>query len=116
MLSFATQKIEILRPLFVRDNGSLVAHPTDTEAARTVEGCDVQPGATAEMLEHANVALVTWTVQAPSGVDVESTDRVCYRGVVYAIEGEPARWPSPTGALAHTTITLKKWKGGPRGR
>lgn len=116
MLSFATQEIEILRPLFVRDNGSLVAHPTDTEPARTVEGCDVQPGATAEVLEHANATLVAWTVQAPAGVDVESTDRVRYRGVVYAIGGEPARWPSPTGALAHTTIALTRWKGGPRGR
>lgn len=111
MLSFATQEIEILRPLFVQDNGSLVPHPRDTEPARTVPGCDVQPGATAEVLEHANAALVQWTVQAPAGIDVESTDRVRYRGVVYAIEGEPARWPSPTGALAHTTLALKKWKG-----
>lgn len=111
MLSFATQEIEILRPLLVSDNGAMVAHPTLTEPARRVRGCDVQPGATAEVLEHADAALVRWTVQAPGlTVDVESGDRVRYRGVVYAIEGEPGRWPSPTGALAHTTIALKRWK------
>lgn len=111
MLSFATQSIEILRPLFVPDNGALVPHPKNTEPPRTVGGCDVQPGASQELLDHANAALIRWTVQAPPGVDVVFTDRVRYRGVVYAIEGEPAHWGSPTGALAHTTISLKAWKG-----
>lgn len=111
MLSFATETIEILRPLMVQDNGSLVPHPRDTEPPREVKWCDVQPGATQEVLEHANAALIAWTVQAPPDIDVLATDRVRYRGVVYAIDGEPGRWGSPTGALAHTTIALKKWKG-----
>lgn len=74
-----------------------------------IDGCSVQPGVTAEDAQHRDAALIAFTVWAPAGIDVESTDRVSLSGTPFEIDGEPERWE--TGILDHTKLYLKRWEG-----
>jgi hypothetical protein len=78
-----------------------------------VRGCAIEPGAPIEFLLGRDASLISWTVYAPPGIAVESTDRVLLNGspIVYEVYGEPARWNSITGNLDYTAIILQKWGG-----
>lgn len=72
----------------------------------------VQPGASQEVLDgRAGAVAVRWSWFAPPGTDVTATDAVEWDGKVYAVDGEPARHRSPTGALSHVLVLLIDWKG-----
>lgn len=109
--SFATQTVTRLRAPLV-DDGHNNAVPNWSAATSTpITGCSVQPGSTDEVLENRDTTLIQWTVYAPSTADVLSSDRISYLGVEYEIDGQPAAWPSPSGALDHKVLLLKRWNG-----
>lgn len=48
---------------------------------------------------------------APLDADIQEGDRIRHKGKVYEIDGDPRDWESPTGAIDHYEITLKRYKG-----
>lgn len=113
MIGFAADTIEVVRPTFVKDHGRLIANVELPESETPVTGCSVQPGDGAELTANRQSTEALWTVYAPASIDVRSTDAVRWRGDLYAVDGQPARWSSPTGGLDHVVVKLKLWKEGP---
>lgn len=110
--SFASQTVELVEPALVEDRGQQVPDWDAPPASVTVvPGCSVQPGASAETLDARQGVTVRWTVYAPAGIPATAHTGARYDGVLYAIDGAPARWPSPTGGLDHVVLLLVDWQG-----
>lgn len=109
-LSFATEPLTRERPQRADDGHG--GYDDDWSEPDVLELFgSVQPGASAEELQNRDGTLIQWTVYLQGRPDVRSTDRVMYDGEPYAIDGQPARWKSPTGALDNTVLLLKRWEG-----
>lgn len=110
--SFATQTITIVRPGWSVDGRNVRRPDYGAGAVRAVvPGCSVQPGASPEVIAAGrSTVTIRYTVLAPPSVVVEAADGVEYGGKLYAVDGEPLRWPSPTGALDHVQLLLIDWK------
>lgn len=109
--SFAAQTIAVVEPTMVDDRGTMVPNYDTPASETTVTGCSVQPGASAEVLAARQGVSIRWTVYAPAGVAVTAHSAVRYAGRLYDVDGEPQRWPSPTGALNHTIVLLVDHEG-----
>lgn len=112
LVTFARHTITRTRPTPVRDHGSWVDDWSSPDVL-TVEGCVVFPGVSDETHGRADADQVLYTVLAPEGTDVKSTDRIevdLEPGLALAVHGRPRRVPSPTGRLAHLYIELSEWK------
>lgn len=111
-LSFATEVIYRLRAVLADDgHGNLLPDWSQPPEETAIPGCTAQPGATNELETNRDSVLVAWTVWAPYGSDVRAGDRVSYLGRVYAVNGEPGAWRSPTGAVSNLQIQLRAWEG-----
>ena len=110
--SFATQEVTVVRPVWTTDaRGNRKADYGAGATRVAVPGCSVQPGASPELVtDGRDTTTIRWTVLAPPSVVVEAVDAVEYRGRLYAVDGEPMVWDSPTGALDHVALFLKDWK------
>lgn len=109
--SWATQTITVVEPTLVDDRGTMVADFDNPASETVVTGCSVQPGASAEVLAARQGVSIRWTVYAPAATVVTAHSAVRFGGRLYDVDGEPQRWPSPTGALAHTVILLVDHEG-----
>jgi hypothetical protein len=111
--SFATDTAVRVRPSWTVDARGVRRPDYGAGAARlTVAGCLIQPGASVEVLEQrVGAVAVRWSVFMPPGTDIEASDAVEVDGRLYAVDGEPARHRSPTGALSHVLALLIDWKG-----
>ena len=109
--SFWRQTITRVRPGEKTERGSVVPDWSTAERLE-IPGCNVQPAATA-LQQDGRVAGISdgLTVYAPPDIDVKAGDRIEYGGNVYAINGDPLAWPSPTGALDHVQLNLMRWRG-----
>lgn len=110
--SFANDEITVVRPTWTTDARNVRRADYGAGAGRTpVVGCSVQPGASPELVAAGRTTTtIRYTVYAPPSVDVEAADAVEYRGKLYAVDGEPLRQPSATGALDHVFLLLIDWK------
>lgn len=111
--SFASDVVTRVRPVWTTDARNNRVPDYGPNAGRlAVDGAIVQPGASAEVLggRGADAVLIRWTVYLPPGSDVAASDAVEYDGVRYAVNGEPQRVKSPTGALSHVLVLLVDWK------
>lgn len=62
----------------------------------TISGCLFDPGGPrGETRDRGDTVTAQPAVYAPVGVDIKATDRLRVRGVVYAVDGQPAEWRSP---------------------
>lgn len=113
MISFATQSITIVRPTMIDDRGTPVPDYDNPASTQVIENCSVQPGspASSEALTARQGVTVKWTVYAPPRLTIDAHDAVEYEGVRYSVDGDPAHWPSPTGLLDNTVISLIKFEG-----
>lgn len=109
MLSFMCESVTRLRPIMVEDERHNLVE--GEPSALVIAGCSLQPGVSEEVTSMRDTASIIWTLYAPYSADIRHTDTVIYEGVKYAVEGEPERWKSPTGAISHTKIHLKAWEG-----
>jgi hypothetical protein len=109
--SFASEAITAVRPSWVEERGKQVPDYDNPAATLVVPGCEVQPGASTEDIAARQNVIIRWTVWAPPGADLRAQDAVDYEGHRYAIDGEPMRWKSPTGALSHLQLYLIDWEG-----
>ena len=91
------ETVVVLRrgPSSGRDGLGLPIPGTLTEIP--LEGCVVSPRQSAppvggEQQQARDTVIVGWTVYAPPGSDVRTTDRVRVRGQVCEVTGEPGDW------------------------
>lgn len=68
--------------------GNLQGSDTGTD----VTGCSVQPAGGAEQTDRGEAVQTNLTAFLPAGTDILATDRVQWRGKVYAVNGPPAPW------------------------
>lgn len=113
MLGLMYQSITIVRPTIIDDRGTPVPDYDNPASTQVVNECSVQPGspASAEVLAARQGVSVKFTVYAPPGLQVDAHDAVLFEGVLYSIDGDPARWPSPTGGLDNTVLSLISFRG-----
>lgn len=108
--SFAMQTVTILTAATVADHGAQVADwSTPTETVES--GWLLQPLTSTEVMENRNAVQAQWRGHGPADSSVTATSRVRFNGQDFEVVGEPLRWPSPTGALAHTEVLLSRWEG-----
>lgn len=111
MFGFMTQSIEVVTPGVIDDRGTEVPDWEHPASVVTVAGCSVQPGGSTEDNSGRSNVEVRWTVYAPGGAPGTAHSGVRYAGVLYRVDGEPARWPSPTGGLDNVVYRLVDWEG-----
>lgn len=111
--SFANTPVVRVRPTALPAGGHNNKSKPDWSNVNetTIDGCSAQPGSTQEVLDNRDSRLVLWTVFMPPDADVVATDGIRLHGTLYAINGEPKRWPSATGGLDHIELELKLWEG-----
>jgi len=78
----------------------------DNATETTVSGGRLLPMVSAEDTIDREQIVRRWLYFAPPDADWLASDRLRWQGVVYEIDGEVRRWPSPTGRLAHLEIDL----------
>lgn len=109
-ISFLNQTVTVIRPAWVSERGDLVADWINA-TEHPITKCRVQPVVGDEIRNNRDAVITRWTLFAPTGADIESTDRVRHAGTVYDVDGDIRRWPSPTGELASTQATLQRVEG-----
>ncbi|MEU3447249.1 hypothetical protein AB0H29_08460 [Streptomyces thermolilacinus] len=81
----------------------------------TLTGLNIQPRVQAETTDDDRNAVITGLrVQSDEGVDLDVTarDRIEWRGEVYQVDGDVARWPDPVvGGVHHVEFNLKRVTG-----
>jgi hypothetical protein len=86
----------------------------DWENATTkdIDNCSMQPASTS-LSEDGRVLGIAdgYTLYAPYDADIIAGDRIGYEGNTYTITGEPRRWKSPAGRMAHLVVNLMRWQG-----
>lgn len=110
--SWASDTITVLTPVMATERGKEVSDWSQPPATTsTVTGCEVQPGASTEDIAARQNVIIRHTVWAPPETLIGASDAVEFEGVRYAVDGEPMRWRSPSGAVSHVQIYLIDWEG-----
>lgn len=110
-ISYHQDTIAILRAGLVDDGYGNQVPDWSTPTSTSVPGCRLQPEQAGEYVLDREAVVTRWRLFAPDGTDLRATDRVEHAGEVYEVEGEPERWPSPTGRLAHVEALLRRTEG-----
>lgn len=81
----------------------------------TVGGLNIQPASQTEGADATRTAVVTgWRVQSEPGTapDIRAADRLEWRGMTLAVDGEVAEWSDPLdGSVHHLEFTMKRSTG-----
>ena len=120
-ISFKNQTVTVIRPVnYIEERGDRFPDWSTAEE-HELRGCRVQPMASDEVLFSGSVTneggtardgIVTrWKLFTSANPNLTPHDRIRYDGVVYEIDGQVLDWPSPTSALAHSEVVLKRVDG-----
>ncbi len=109
-MSLGPHTLTLLRAGFVTDPYGNEGTERDwANATRTdVDGCSVQPAGADEYAVDREAVTVRYRAFLPGQVDVESTDRVEFKGESYDIDGVE-RWDFTP--LGHTALILRRVEG-----
>ena len=110
-LSFWTQQITRIRPGSRTVRGSDIPD-WDKAESLVIPNCSVQPAGTS-LTQDGRIQGITdgLTCYIPPTADIKGGDRVEYAGAVYAINGDPLPWQSPSGRISHIQLNLVRWRG-----
>jgi len=83
-----------------------------TPATIEIDGCMLAPDVNAETngLGRRGV-LVGWTLYRRTPADIEALDRIVTADGTFEVDGEPARWSSPTSGFQGIAVALKRMEG-----
>lgn len=109
-ISFATQTVTVIRPQYITARGDQVPN-WGGATEHNITGCIVQPMAGSEEFSQRDAVVKKWRLFAPYNADITEYDRVRHNGSVYEVESYVQRWPSPTNALEHTEVELRRVEG-----
>ena len=108
--SFATKTVTVERAPYADSRGTKVRDWSQAVPSQ-VGGCSFQPSSSSVSWTDASQAV---TIRArlflPPGTDVQAGDRIDVDGVLYAIDGAPEIWESPTGSVSHVVCNLIDWR------
>lgn len=82
-----------------------------TAATTVLRGCSVQPYSATETTEDREFTDTHMRLFAPYGDLPQATSRVQVDGVLYEVDGEPARWRDDMGVPSHVEAALKRLVG-----
>ncbi len=107
--SFASKAATIYRAPLVDSRGTKVRDWAQATAS-SVAGCSFQPiSSDTRWTDPSQAVTSTHRLFMPPGTDIKASDRVEVDSVMYAIQGEPSAWESPTGAVSHIVVDLREW-------
>lgn len=88
------ETVTVLRPgAPTRDAyGNDVAGP---DVATDIPYCVIAPRSSTERMQNQDLVIAGITVYAPPGSDIQSTDRMAVRGIIYQVDGVPGDYYSP---------------------
>lgn len=112
--SFARHTVTILTPGEYNDHG--VTRPDwDNVTEVVVPRCLLVPLQGDELIaaggSNRSGVEMLWKLHLPPGTQITAQDRVRFRGSDYEVHGHPMQWDSPSGALDHVAVYLKRWEG-----
>ena len=113
LLSFFNQTITRIRPGTMTERGTTYPDWSEDKVTTVnITNCCITWKAT-NMSTDGRVLGISDTkvLYAPLDADIKAGDRVKQGEETYEIEGTPEDWNSPTGALNHYEITLKRYEG-----
>ena len=109
--SFARDSVTIKRAPYKDSRGTKVRDWDGTVTSTTVAGCEFQPVTSdTAWTDTAQAVTVDARLWLPAGTDIEPDDRIEHDGVLYAIQGAPKAWKSPTGRIDHIEADLRRWE------
>ncbi|WP_431881573.1 phage head completion protein [Micromonospora chalcea] len=111
MISYHRDTITVLRAALVDDGYGNEAPDWANPTRVDVTGCRLQPIPAEDYVLDREAVTTRWRLFAPPGIDLRATDRVEHNGAVYDVDGDPQRWPSPTGRLNHVEALLRRTEG-----
>lgn len=111
MISFLTDTVTRIRASLADDGYGNEVRDWPNAVETDLYGYRVQPERGSEYTIDREAITTRWRLFGPAGDDIQDTDRLRHRGVVYDIEGSVEDWPSPTGALAHIEARLIRVEG-----
>ena len=109
--SFCSKTAYIYRAPYKSERGTQVRDwSSESVQVETVKNCSFQPITSATAWTDPSQAVTSqWRLFMPPGTDIMADDRVQVDGVMYAINGSPEIWESPTGAVSHIAANLIEW-------
>lgn len=115
--SFCRKTITVIHPGSKVERGTTI--PDWKKVTKhTVKGCSMQPSST-DSTQVRNMRLVpsvnstdtAFTLFMPPNSPIQSGDRVVVDGKTWSVDGEPMTWESASGALTHTVVELRRYRG-----
>jgi hypothetical protein len=76
-----------------------------------VGGCSVQPRLSSELTDSRDTVITGLIAYIPAGTDITATDRIEFRGVAYAVDGDPGFWDDMVGIADHIEVALRRVTG-----
>ena len=111
MVSFAKNTVTRIRAGTITERGTEYPDWDNTDDI-DIPNCCLTWRSTAMSQEGRVLGIEdTRVLFAPLDADIQKGDRIKYRGKTYEIDGDPRDWESPTGAIDHYEITLKRSEG-----
>ena len=111
LLSFFNKTVTRIRPGSITERG--ITYPDwDNTSELQIDNCVVTwQGTTLSQDGRIMGISDTKMLYAPLDADFKAGDRIRYGTKTYEIDGDPMDWESPTGALNHFEIPLKRYEG-----
>lgn len=106
-LTLGSDTVTILRGRTRDAWGNLTGTDSETPAG----GCLVQPLGGVEATDRGEMVVTNVTLFVPAGTDITATDRVRWRGRVYAVNGPPEAWHDRAGRESYLQVELKLTEG-----
>ena len=108
--SFARDSVTLKRAPYKDQRGTKVRDWAGNVASTEVQGCEFQPvSSDTAWTDPTQAVTADARLWLPAGTDIEPDDRVEHGNDVYAVQGAPKVWRSPTGAVDHIEVDLRRW-------
>ena len=110
--SFAVQTVTVVTPHVTLDNRNLEVRSYEESAGATrrqVYGCVLNPSTSQETTFGRDTITGDYQLLLPPADPIGARDAVEVDGDLYVIVGEVGHWKSPTGAVSHVAVTLRRW-------
>jgi len=106
------QTVELLHaPLLAPDRYGATRRDWGNATHEYVEGCAVQPISATEGDVDREYANTHWRVYIPGDVDLESADRMRIDGVLWEVDGNPAKFVDEDLYVDHVEADIKRVTG-----
>jgi hypothetical protein len=107
-MDLGEQTITVVRPPKPGPNGDPLP---GTGSTTDVDGCSVQPRTSTEATDGRDTVISGLIAYVPAGADIQATDKIRFRGVDYAVDGDPGYWDDLSAVADHIEVPLRRVSG-----